>query len=160
MKADILGSLSDIGVFETGEGKLPDPGPIELVQTPNGWRINRLPNGVFLDWQQFQATYKRYTLYFVDPTGKTVVPDPRYVAVSDPDLLATELVNKLIAGPRPEMAKAVRNLLGPPLKLRGPVTRADGGKTGVGRGYGGARVELENLTTTDPAQPASRLPRN
>ena len=150
MQAEILGSLSDIGVFETGEGKLPDPGPIELVQTADGWRINRLPNGVFLDWQKFQSSYKRYTLYFVDPTGKTVVPDPRYVAVSDPELLPTELVNKLIAGPRPEMAKAVRNLLGPPLKMRGPVTRADGGKTGVGRGYGGARIDLENLTTTDP----------
>jgi hypothetical protein len=151
MQADILGSISDLGVFETGDGKLPDPGPIELVQTSEGWRINRLPNGVFLDWQQFQAAYKRYTLYFVDPTGKTVVPDPRYVAVSEPDRLATELVNKLIAGPRPEMEKAVKNLLGPPLKLRGPVTRADGGKTGVGRGYGGVRVDLENLTTTDPA---------
>ena len=54
MRADILGSLSDIGVFETGEGALPDPGPIELVKTSGGWRIDRLPNGVFLDWQQFQ----------------------------------------------------------------------------------------------------------
>ena len=150
MKADILGSLSDIGVFETGEGALPDPGPIELVRTPGGWRIDRLPNGVFLDWQQFQSTYKRNTLYFVDPTGKTVVPDPRYVAVSDGDQLATELVTKLISGPRPEMANTVRNLLGAPLRLRGPVTRADGGKTGVGRGYGGARVDLEGLSTTDP----------
>ena len=150
MRADILGSLSDIGVFETGEGALPDPGPIELVKTSGGWRIDRLPNGVFLDWQQFQETYKRNTLYFVDPTGKTVVPDPRYVAVSDPDQLATELVTKLIAGPRPEMANTVRNLLGPPLRLRGPVTRADGGKMGVGRGYGGARIDLENLSTTDP----------
>ena len=26
MRADILGSLSDMGVFETGEGALPDPG--------------------------------------------------------------------------------------------------------------------------------------
>ena len=150
MRADILGSLSDMGVFETGEGALPDPGPIELVKTPGGWRIDRLPNGVFLDWQQFQATYKRSTLYFVDPTGKTVVPDPRYVAVSEPDQLATELVSKLIAGPRPEMEKTVRNLLGPPLRLRGPVTRADGGKTGVGRGYGGARIDLDNLSITDP----------
>jgi tetratricopeptide (TPR) repeat protein len=49
------------------------------------------------------------------------------------------------------MSDAVRNLLGPPLKLRGPVTRADGGKSGVGRGYGGARVDLENLTITDPS---------
>ena len=151
MQADILGSLSDVGVFETGEGRLPDPGPIELVQTLQGWRIDKLPNGVFLDWQQFQATYKRNTLYFVDPTGTTVVPDPRYVVLSDPDLLATELVTKLMAGPRPEMAMGVRNLLGPPLKMRGPITRADGGKTGVGRGYGGARIDLEGLTTTDPA---------
>jgi hypothetical protein len=150
MRADILGSLSDMGVFETGEGALPDPGPIELVKTSGGWRIDKLPNGVFLDWQQFQATYKRNTLYFVDPTGTTVVPDPRYVAVSDPDQLATELVSKLVAGPRPEMAKTVRNLLESPLKLRGPVTRADGGKMGVGRGYGGARIDLDNLSTTDP----------
>ncbi|WP_207067773.1 MULTISPECIES: MtrAB system accessory lipoprotein LpqB [unclassified Mycobacterium] len=150
MRADILGSLSDMGVFETGEGALPDPGPIELIKTSDGWRIDTLPNGVFLDWQQFQETYKRNTLYFVDPTGKTVVPDPRYVAVSEPDQLATELVSKLIAGPRPEMARTVRNLLDEPLKLSGPVTRADGGKTGVGRGYGGARIDLENLSTTDP----------
>ncbi|WP_086009164.1 MtrAB system accessory lipoprotein LpqB [Mycobacterium xenopi] len=150
MRADILGSLSDMGVFETAEGVLPDPGPIELVKTSGGWRIDRLPNGVFLDWQQFQATYKRNVLYFADPTGKTVVPDPRYVAVSDRDQLATELVSKLIAGPRPEMSRSVRNLLAPPLRLRGPVTRADGGKTGVGRGYGGARVDLESLSATDP----------
>lgn len=150
MRADILGSLSDIGVFETAEGALPDPGEIELLKTPDGWRIDRLPNGVFLDWQQFQATYKRHTLYFVDPTGTTTAPDPRYVAVSDADQLATELVTKLISGPRPEMENTVRNMLAAPLRLRGPVTRADGGKTGIGRGYGGARIELESLSTTDP----------
>lgn len=150
MRADMLGSLSDIGVFETAEGALPEPGPIELVKTSDGWRIDRLPNGVFLDWQQFQSTYKRSTLYFADPTGKTVVPDPRYLAVSDPDQLPTQLVSKLIAGPRPEMVKTVRNLLEPPLKLRGPVMRADGGKTGIGRGYGGARIDLDELSTTDP----------
>lgn len=150
MRADILGSLSDIGVFETAEGVLPDPGPIELVKTSDGWRVDSLPNGVFLDWQQFQATYKRNTLYFADPTGSTVVPDPRYVAVSDPDQLATELVTKLIAGPRPQMANTVRNLLSPPLQLSGPVNRADGGKAGIGRGYGGARIDLDGLSTTDP----------
>src|SRR5690606_29128414 len=150
MRADILGSLSDMGVFETAEGELPDPGPIELVRTPDGWRIDKLPNGVFLDWQQFQETYRRHTLYFADNTGSTVVPDPRYVAVSDPDQLATDLVSKLIVGPRPELADTVRNLLEPPLRLRGPVTRADGRRTGVGLGYGGARIDLENLSTTDP----------
>src|SRR5579875_2098199 len=150
MRADILGSLSDMGVFETAEGMVPDPGPIELVKTSGGWRIDRLPNGVFLDWQQFQSTYKRHTLYFADPTGRTVVPDPRYVAVSDPDQLATELVSELIAGPRPEMAKSVHNMLGPPVRLHGPVTRADGGKSGIGRGYNGARIDLDTLSIADP----------
>lgn len=149
MQAEILGAVSDMGVFETGAGKLPDPGPIELAKTSGGWRIDRLPNGVFLDWQQFQATYKRHTLYFADPTGKTVVPDPRYLAVPEPDQLATELLSKLIGGPRPEMVNTVRNLLAP-VRLRGPVTRADGGENGVGHGYGGARLDLENLVTTDP----------
>src|SRR6204780_2770526 len=148
MRADKLGSLSDMGVFETAEGQLPDPGPIELVKTPGGWRIDRLPNGGFLDWQQFQATYKRNTLYFADPTGKTVVPDPRYVAVSDRDQLATELVYKLIAGPRPEMAKSEHNMLTPPVRLREQEYRADGVKSGVGRCYGGARNNMELLTVS------------
>lgn len=150
MQADILGSLSDLGVFETAAGPLPDPGALELVKTAEGWRIDKLPNGVFLDWKQFQETYKRHPLYFIDPTGKTTVPDPRYVAVSDADQLATELVSKLIAGPRPELGAGVRNMLAAPVRLRGPVTRADGGKSGIGRGYAGARIELENLQDLDP----------
>ena len=77
------------------------------------------------------------------------MPDPRYVAVSDRDQLATELVSKLIAGPRPEMADSVRNMLGPPLRLRGPVTRADGGKTGSAAATGGAdRTGI--LSVADP----------
>src|SRR6201998_1462132 len=127
MRADILGSLSDIGVFETAEGVLPDPGPIELVKTSGGWRIDRLPNGVFLDWQQFQATYKRNTLYFADPTGKTVVPDPRYVAGTTHDRVPPNPLPRLRPGPRPARAHRARILLAPPLRLRGPVTRADGG---------------------------------
>ena len=150
MKADILGSLSDLGVFETAEGALPDPGPIELAKTSDGWRIDKLPNGVFLDWKQFQQTYKRHPLYFVDPTGKTTVPDPRYLAVSDPNQLATELVSKLITGPRPELARSVRNLLAAPVRLLGPVTRADGGGTSVGQGYGGAKIQLDGLQNLDP----------
>ena len=42
------------------------------------------------------------------------------------------------------------NAMAPPLRLHGPVTRADGGKNGIGKGYGGARIDLEKLSTTDP----------
>lgn len=150
MRASKLGTLSDAGVFETGQGEVSDAGQIVLVKTNGQWRIDSLPNGVFLDWAQFQATYRRYTIYFADPTGRTVVPDPRYVAVADPDQLATELVIKLLNGPRPELVPAVRNHLGGGLRLRGPVTRADGGRSDVGRGYSGVKVELEGDLTPDP----------
>ena len=131
--------------------RCPIPVRSSWCKTTGGWRIDRLPNGVFLDWQQFQATYKRNTLYFVDPTGKTVVPDPRYVAVSDPDQLATELVTKLVSGPRPEMENTVRNLLGrAAATARSGHPRRRRQDRGRAAGYGGARIDLENLSTTDP----------
>ena len=74
---DILGSLSDIGVFRTGDGTLPIPGPSNWCR-PQRLADQPAAQQVFLDWQQFQAAYKALRLYFVDPTGKTVVPDPRY----------------------------------------------------------------------------------
>ncbi|CPZ78494.1 Probable conserved lipoprotein LpqB [Mycobacteroides abscessus] len=147
VRANKLGTLSDIGVFETAQGDVQDP-QFTLVKANGEWRIDSLPNGVLLDWGQFQSTYRRYTVYFADPAGRTVVPDPRYVAVNDPDLLATELVYKLLSGPRPELAGAVRNHLNG-LRLRGPVTRVDGSRVDVGRGYGGVRVELEGDLTPD-----------
>ena len=90
MQADILGSLSDIGVFETGEGKLPDPGPIELVQTPNGWRINRTmsPTPAVWPWAVETATASTdsstrssrrdcsYRLLLARGTSPSEVPSP------------------------------------------------------------------------------------
>ncbi len=120
MQADILGSLSELGVFETAEGALPDPGPIELVKTPRGWRIDRLPNGVFLDWQQFQQTYKRNTLYFTDPTGNTVVPDPRYVGGLRFRSAGHRIDEQADRRAAAEMARTVRNLLAAPLRPAWP----------------------------------------
>src|SRR6202008_5145574 len=55
-----------------------------------------------------------------------------------------------VAGPPREVHLTSCIPCPPPLRLRGPVTRADGGKNGIGRGYGGARIDLEKLSTTDP----------
>jgi len=129
------------------------------VQTPNGWRIDRLPNGVFLDWQQFQAAYKRYTLYFVDPTGVDGGAGPalcRGVRTRPAGHRTGQQADRRTppgdgqGGAQPARPAAEACVV--------PVTRADGGKTGVGRGYGGARIDLEGLVTTDPGQPATCLP--
>ncbi|SHW27044.1 Probable conserved lipoprotein LpqB [Mycobacteroides abscessus subsp. abscessus] len=70
VRANKLGTLSDIGVFETAQGDVQDP-QFTLVKANGEWRIDSLPNGVLLDWGQFQSTYRRYTVYFADPAGRT-----------------------------------------------------------------------------------------
>ncbi len=69
----------------------------------------------------------RQHLYFADPTGKTVVPDPRRRGVR-PRISHTELVSKLLAGP-PGDGRTVRNLPAPPLATArarpGPTARAE-----------------------------------
>ena len=99
---------------------------------------------MFLDWQQFQSTYKRdSTLYFVDPTGKTVGARSAVRRGVRPDQLATELVTKLIAGPRPEIANACATCCCRAAALRG-VTRADGSRRPASAAAtGGAWIELE-----------------
>ena len=150
MQADILGSISDIGVFqETGEGSCPTPDPSNWSRPRTGGGSTGYPTGVFLDWQQFQAAYKD-TRSPVDPTGKTVVPDPATWR-SPIRICSRRLVNKLLAGPRPEMANAVRNLLGPRSNSVDPSPAPTAERPASARGYGGARIDLENLTTTDPA---------
>ncbi|MGC7322473.1 hypothetical protein RBA16_23555, partial [Mycobacteroides abscessus subsp. massiliense] len=59
VRANKLGTLSDIGVFETAQGDVQDP-QFTLVKANGEWRIDSLPNGVLLDWGQFQSTYRRY----------------------------------------------------------------------------------------------------
>lgn len=49
VRANKLGTLSDIGVFETAQGDVQDP-QFTLVKANGEWRIDSLPNGVLLDW--------------------------------------------------------------------------------------------------------------
>lgn len=81
-------------VKENGEHRIADPQNALIV--PQGWYAQR---------------FRQVSLYFFDPTSQILVPDPVFVPrASD---LASTLVQRLIAGPAPELADYARNALPP-----------------------------------------------
>ena len=151
MKADILGSLSDLGVFETAEGRLPDPGPIELVQTSGGWRINRLPNGCSSTGSSSRPPQAQHPV-LRRPHRQDRRPRPALRGGVRSRPAGHRTGQQADRRPAPEMANTVRNLLAPLVKLVGPVTRADGGKSGSGAATAGPGGTAERHHHR-PAQP-------
>ena len=71
------------------------PFPQFLLQKDKAgqWRISQAPNVLLLTSSAFQNDYQLRNLYFFDPMGKHLVPDPVYVPLG---ASAEELVNGLV----------------------------------------------------------------
>ncbi|ADG98662.1 Lipoprotein LpqB, beta-propeller domain-like protein [Segniliparus rotundus DSM 44985] len=95
---------------------------IEVTRVRGEWRISSLDKGVLVDAKQFQYRYQRRNLYFLNPSGAQLVPDPRWVC-GDQTAMAEQLVRSLIKGPRPVLANAVRTQIPQRAALRSPVAR-------------------------------------
>lgn len=98
---------------------------IEVTRVRGEWRISSLDKGVLVDAKQFQYRYQRRNLYFLNPSGAQLVPDPRWIS-GDPTALAEQLVQLLINGPRPLLADAVRTQFPQHAALRSPIARVNG----------------------------------
>ena len=76
---------------------------------PEGeWRIRDLPDELLLSELDIERTHRPFNLYYFNPEGTALVPDPVYLPVS-PDQPAERLLRKLIAGPTDWLAPAVRS---------------------------------------------------
>ncbi|MBX4289079.1 hypothetical protein K4G89_23025, partial [Mycobacterium tuberculosis] len=71
---------------------------IEMVKVDGEWRIAELPDGVVMDITAFTKSYRRYVLYFADPSGNTAVPDLRWLSVPK-NQLTQRLLSLLSEGP-------------------------------------------------------------
>ncbi len=77
------------------------PPPFQLVKEPDGqWRISLPPPEVLLTSASFANDYQLRNLYFFDPTGSHLVPDPIYVPLRAPGDLMNVLVQDLIVPPK------------------------------------------------------------
>lgn len=95
------------GSYSVPSASAPDQAAIpqtsfSLVKLNNQWRIKEAPQELLLTSDSFANDYQPTKLYFFDPAGKILVPDPVYVPLQagGPRLLITGLVNDLISPPK------------------------------------------------------------
>lgn len=96
-----------------------------LVRDSGEWRIVDPPDAMIVPRSHFETRYREYSLYFFDPGGRVLVPEPVYLpaGVQAPTLL----VSALLDGPR-RAARAVERTYfprGTRLEVSVPV-RSDG----------------------------------
>lgn len=83
---------------------------VPLVQENDQWRIAEPPAGIIITRTNFARVYEQSDIYFLDGTGRFVVPEPRFF-VRGGRARSTQLVERLLAGPSPSLAPAVSNPL-------------------------------------------------
>ena len=89
------------------------------------WRIDKAPNAMIVSDSWFTTRYRQVSLYFFDPTGQILVPEP--VFVPSGEQFATSLMRGLLRGPGARLGGASRTFVpkGLTLDLSVPVS-ADG----------------------------------
>ena len=86
------------------------------------WRIDRAPNAMIVSDSWFASSYRQVSLYFFDPTGQILVPEP--VFVPSGEQFATSLIRGLLRGPGNQLRGVSRTFIpkGLTLDLSVPVS--------------------------------------
>ncbi|WP_372734951.1 LpqB family beta-propeller domain-containing protein [Nocardioides sp.] len=80
-----------------------------VVRDGEDFRISQPPDALIVPQTWFVQRFRQVSLYFFEPTGQVLVPDPVFVPRGAD--LASILVQRLIAGPATPLRGYVRNLL-------------------------------------------------
>ncbi|MEO7125827.1 MAG: LpqB family beta-propeller domain-containing protein [Nakamurella sp.] len=116
---------------------------IYLDKSADQWRIANPPDNVLITRSEFSTALRQRTVYFLDSTGRVVVPDIRYIPNSPtPSLSVNRLMDLLLHGPSEQLTGAARTQLGPGAALQSNV-RIDAA--------GVAHVDLEGVDVSTPA---------
>ncbi|SNS02003.1 Sporulation and spore germination [Geodermatophilus pulveris] len=129
---ELVGTIDQRGAFSVG-GQEVYSREFRLEQVDGEWRISDPPDGLLMLLPDFERLYERRDLYFLDPTGSRVVPDPRYLIGGEAQ--PTVLVDRLLDGPSAVLAAGVRTALddlalgdaalGSTVEVSGQVVRVD-----------------------------------
>ena len=102
VSGNVQANLSGSGSYAIPLAKAQGVAPtFELVKLNGQWRISSAPQELLLTSDLFKDDYQLRNLYFMDPTGKFLVPDPVYVPLqATPSDLMNGLVHDLVTPPR------------------------------------------------------------
>lgn len=116
---------------------------VHLDRSDGQWRISDPPSTVLITRGDFSTALRQRVVYFLDSSGRVVVPDIRYIPNShSPDLSANRLMDLLLRGPSKQLAGAARTQLGPGAELQSNVHIDSAGI---------AHVDLEGVDVSTPA---------
>lgn len=98
------------------QGSVPDPTLTFPMTTEDAqWRIARAPNAMIVSDSWFEDRYRQVSLFFFDPTGQVLVPEPVYVPRGGQ--LATVLMRGLLEGPVTTTPGVAQSFIPPGLAL-------------------------------------------
>lgn len=103
--AHSVASINDQGVYNPAPPQATVHATFTLARVGGQWRISNLPDGVYLTDIDVSRAYLSVDVYFLDPTGQVLVPDPIFL----PRTLgmSTALVKRLLSGPSGWLRPAV-----------------------------------------------------
>ena len=84
-----------------------------MVKESGEWRIARVPDALIVPRTFYDQQYQEAEVYFLDPSGRILVPEP--VHVPEGSQLASALVRSLVRGPGPALKGVARSSLPPGL---------------------------------------------
>ncbi|TIC87920.1 hypothetical protein E8D34_06390 [Nocardioides sp. GY 10113] len=110
------------------------------------FRIAEAPDALIVPVSWFQQRFRQVSLYYFDPTGRTLVPEPVFVPAGEQ--LATSLVSALVEGPARRLRGVVRTYVPEDVSVNLSVPVSDSGIAEVslsGQGDPGSPEQTELL---------------
>ena len=111
--ADRIGRSGD---WEGGLSAVESELRLDLTIEDGEYRITNPPDALIVPLPWFNQRFRPASLYFFDPTGRILVPEPVYLPRGEQ--LATSLITGLLAGPGPVGNEVTRSYLAKGLTLR------------------------------------------
>jgi hypothetical protein len=129
LTAPAIGSVDHQGAFTPARAGENIRAVFRLAKVEQEWRIVGPPAGIYISQQDFVREYRRVQVFFPDPSGQVLVPDPVFLPVRSG--LVTALVKRLLQGPTTWLAPAVQSAIPAGTELESPEVPIESGTADI-----------------------------
>lgn len=105
IRGRLVGRLSEGGAYSTENAAY--EATIVMARVDGQWRVAALPEEVVIERTELLNHFEPHDLFFYRETGKTLIPDRRWVYAGRQQNLDTVLISMLMEGPSEKLAPAI-----------------------------------------------------